>query len=91
MFINRILYNSEAWHGLTEGHIMKLSIVDHQLMRFLLSAHALNPIEFLYLEAGVKPVRFVISSRRMNFLLEIHNREDHELVKRVYKAQNKGQ
>ena len=29
IFINRILYNSEALQGLTGGHIMKLSIVDH--------------------------------------------------------------
>ena len=41
----------------------------------------------LYLEAGVKPVRFVIKSRRLNFLKEIQNREPHELIKRIYEAQ----
>ena len=86
MFINRILYNSEAWHGVTEGHILKLSIVDHNLMLFILSTHASNPTEFLYLEAGVISVRFVMSSCRMNYRLEIHNIEEHELLKQVYKA-----
>ena len=84
MFINGILYNSEAWHGVTDSHIEKLSKIDHQLMRSLLSAHAKIPTEFLYLETGVLPVSFVISSRRLNYLKEIHIRKDHELVKRVY-------
>ena len=87
MFANGILYNSEAWHGVTEMHIEKLSKVDHQLMRFLLSAHSKVPLEFLYLETGTKPVKFVVSSRRLNYLTEIHMREDHELIKRIYKAQ----
>ena len=85
MLINGILYNSEAWHGLLENHSEKLSKIDHQLMRSLLSAHTKIPTEFLYLETGVLPVIFVISSRRLNYLKEIHSREDHELVKRVYK------
>ena len=87
MFVNGILYNSEAWHGLTESHVEKLSNVDRKLMRFLLSSHAKTPSEFLYLETGVKPVSFVISSRRLSYLKEIHSREDHELIKRVYEAQ----
>ena len=56
-------------------------------MRFLISAHAKVAIEFLYLETGAKPVEFVISSRRLNFLKEIHSREEHELIKQIYKAQ----
>ena len=56
MFVNGILFNSEAWHNITSKHIEKISIVDHQLMRFLISAHAKVPVEFLYLEAGAKPI-----------------------------------
>ena len=84
MFINGILYNSEAWHGVNKSHIDQLSKVDHQLLRSVLSAHSKIPTEFLYLETGVLPVKFVISSRRLNYLIEIHNREDHELIKRIY-------
>ena len=87
MFINGILYNSEAWHGLKESHVEKLSKIDNQLMRSLLSAHAQIPNEFLYLETGILSVSFVILSRRLNYLKEIHSREDHELLKRVYTKQ----
>ena len=87
MFINGILYNSEAWHGVNKSHIDQLSKVDHQLLRSVLSAHSKIPTEFLYLETGVLPVKFVISSRRLNYLIEIHNREDHELIKRIYTKQ----
>ena len=89
MFINGVLYNSEAWHGITKKHVEDLSIVDKNLMRFILSAHAKTPTEFLYLESGVKPVNFVISSRRLNYKKEIHMRDDHELIKRVLQAQIK--
>ena len=82
MFINGTLYNSEAWHGVTNSHIEQLSKVDHQLLRSILSAHSKIPTEFLYLETGVLPVKYVISSRRLNYLLEIHSREDHELIKK---------
>jgi hypothetical protein len=87
MFINGTLYNSEAWHGVTKSHTEQLSKVDHQLLRSILSAHSKIPTEFLYLETGVLPVKYVISSRRLNYLLEIHSREDHELIKRIYMKQ----
>ena len=77
MFVNGILYNSEAWHGLTEIHVENLSNVDCKLMRFLLSSHAKIPSEFLYLETGVKP-SFVISSGSLNYLKEIHSRDNHK-------------
>ena len=40
MFINGVLYNSESWHGVTEKHVDKLEMVDKNLMRFILTAHA---------------------------------------------------
>ena len=61
----------------------KLSVVDNQLVYAVLSAHVATPLEFLFLKAGVKSVNFVISSRRLNYLKEIHSRADHELTKRV--------
>ena len=54
-----------------------------------MTAHAKTPIEFLYLESGAIPVKFVLSSRRLNYLKEIHMRNDHELIKRVLTAQKK--
>ena len=50
MPINGILYNSEAWHGLTKEHIKTLEAIDEDYLRRILKAHAKTPCEFLYLE-----------------------------------------
>ena len=68
--------------NVSKAHIQKILIVDHQLRRFNVSEHAKVAVEFLYLETGAKPVKFVIKSRRLNYLKEIHNREDNELISR---------
>ena len=65
MFLNGILYNGEAWHALTEKETKMLEVVDEHLLRSLVKGHAKTPIEFLYLEAGATPIRFIIASRRL--------------------------
>ena len=87
MLINGILYNSEAWHDINEKEIKRLEEVDEHLLRSLVHGHAKTPLEFIYLETGSLPLRFVIASRRMCFLQTILRREDRELTKRVYKEQ----
>ena len=87
MFLNGVLYSSEAWHGVTEAHISQIELVDHQLLRKILNSHAKTPVEFLYLETGALPVRFVIASKRINYLNHIHRTQEHELLKRVFTAQ----
>ena len=71
MLLNGILYNSEAWHNLKEKEIRRLEEVDEYLLRFLVHGHAKTPLEFLYLETGAIPIRFVIGSRRICFLQTI--------------------
>ena len=73
--------------NVSKAHIQKILIVDHQLRRFNVSEHAKVAVEFLYLETGAKPVKFVIKSPRLNYLKEIHNREHNELIRRIYEAQ----
>ena len=80
-----MLYNSEAWHNLKEKEVRRLEEVDEHLLH----THAKTPLEFLYLETGAIPIRYVIGSRRICFLQTILQREDDELTKRVYKAQSK--
>ena len=87
MLINGILYNSEAWHDINEKEIKRLEEVDEHLLRSLVNGHAKTPLEFIYLETGSLPLRFIISSRRMCFLQIILRRKDSELTKRVYKEQ----
>lgn len=87
MLLNGILYNSEAWHGVTNAHIAKLESVDESLLRGILQAHSKTPKEFLYLETGVLPIKFVLAQRRINYLKHIVSRDEHELIKKVFNAQ----
>ena len=87
MLLNGVLYNSEAWHGVTDSDIKLIETIDEYLLRSLVNGHSKTPIEFLYLEAGAVPIRFLISSRRMIYLQTILKRDDGELIKKIYKAQ----
>ena len=48
MLLNGILYNSEAWHGISEKDISVLEKVDEALLRGILSAHPKIPLEALF-------------------------------------------
>ena len=52
MLLNGILYKSEAWHGVTKGHIKSLVAIDEALIQGILNAHRKIPLEFLYLEVS---------------------------------------
>ena len=64
-----------------------LETVDEHLLRSLVNGHSKTSLEFLYLEAGAIPIRFIISTRRLMFLQTILKRSDDELTRRVYMAQ----
>ena len=87
MFVNGILCNSEAWHNISKKHIEELEVVDHQLLRHIVGAHAKVPIEFLYLETGLILLTDTVRIRRMLFLQNILKRTDNELIKRIYVSQ----
>ena len=83
MLINGILYNSEAWHGVKDAHIVKLEQLDNSLLG-ILKAHCKTPIEFLHLETGTVPLRWIISQRRINYLRHMLSRSNEELIKKVF-------
>ena len=66
--------------------ILVLESVDKSLLRGILKAHTKTPKEFLYLETGSIPLKWVISQRRLNYLKHILNRDSDELIKKVYLA-----
>ena len=87
MFINATLFNSEAWHNVTISDIIRLEKVDECLLRRILKCHSKSPLEYLYLETGTMPLRFIIACRRLNYLHTILKRNDGELTKKVLLAQ----
>ena len=87
LFLSSLISNSEAWIGLTKKNITDLETVDEQLLRKMLSAHSKTPKELLYLELGALPVRFILMSRRINFLWYLINDKEGSLLKRFFEAQ----
>ena len=89
MLVNGILYNSEAWHFISDHEIKMLERVDEHLLRSLVKGHSKLPLEFLYLEAGAMPIKFILKCRRILYLQTILQRPEEELTRRVYDAQKR--
>ena len=64
MLLNGILYNSEAWHDISEEDMKVLESIDEHLLRSLVNGHSKTPLEFLYMEMGSTPIRHIVSCRR---------------------------
>ena len=86
-FVNSVLLNMEVWHNVLKKDTDVFLNLDHYLMRIITGAHSKVPIEFLYLETAAIPIDYILASRRVNYLYNILNKEDNELVKCVYIAQ----
>ena len=87
MLLNRMLFNSEAWHGVTMTDVTILEKVDKALLRAILNAHKGTTTELLYLETGALPIKWIIPQRRIMYLKHIMTRKENELIKKVYLAQ----
>ena len=57
------------------------------LMKKIVNAHAMTAKEAFFLEAGLIPIKTVLSKRRLLFLWNILQRDDNELLQRFYLAQ----
>ena len=87
LFIYGILFNSEAWHDVKEEDIKSLEKVDEALLRGILKSHSKIPIEALYLETALIPIRYIVASRRISYLYNILQKSEHEMVRKVYETQ----
>ena len=87
LLINTMLFNSEAWHDITDAQIEAFEKIDEALIRGLVSGHSKIPLPALYLETGQVPIRYIIATRRILYLQTILQREPDELIRKVYTAQ----
>lgn len=60
---------------------------EQSFFRKILAAHSKTPVECLYLELGIIPLRFHLMSRRLMYLHSIMQRDNNELVKKVIESQ----
>ena len=87
LFLSSLISNSEAWVNLTEKNLADIEAVDEQLLRDILYAHAKTAKELHYLDTGALPVRYVILSRRLNFLHYILCKNEDTLLRKFFEAQ----
>ena len=87
--ISSLLTNAEAWYGVSQSDVDILERVDESLIRRILEAPVSTPIEMLYLELGVVPIRFKMMERRLNFLWYILHEDEESLIKMFLQAQLK--
>ena len=66
--VSSMLFNCEAWYGLTIKQTKVLEKIDEKIMRKVLECPSKTPIHIMYLELGWLPLRFIVQSRRLNFL-----------------------
>ena len=88
LFVNGLLTNWEVKYGLKETDLDNLEKLDKILLRKILNAHSKVPIESLYLETGVVPLKIVVKSRRIMYLHHILSRKNNSLIKQFFQAQN---
>ena len=89
MLINGIMTNFEVWYGVSDAEISQLGKVDEYLLREIMDAHSKTAREFLYLETGTIPLRFLVMSRRLSYLHHLLTRNENELIHKFFKAQER--
>ena len=86
MFLNGTLFNSEAWHGITEKQVEDFSKLDHALLRGIIGGHSKIATSALYLETSQIPLKHILACRRILYLHTILKRSKDDLIKKVYLA-----
>ena len=87
MFINGTLVNMETWPHCTNKRIEMFEKTEQSLFRKILCAHSKTPIECLYLELGIIPLRFHLMSRRIMYLHNVMQRDSGDLVRQIVLCQ----
>ena len=87
LFISSVLCNSEAWYKITPEEREKLEQADENLLRRILECPSKTPKEMLYLELNCLPIRYIITSRRLNFLSAILKEDEDSLLFKFLQAQ----
>ena len=87
IFLNGILFSSEAWYRVTEEEVNQLEKMDIQLLRFIFEVPHSAPVVSLYLESGCVRIRNIIRARRINFLHHLANMKKDEMEYKFFICQ----
>ena len=86
LLLSTLLSNSEAWVNLNKADVEKLARIDEQFLRKIFSSPISTPKVLLYTEAGATPIRFILMSRRLNFVWYILHEDEDSLIRRFFDA-----
>ena len=87
ILLSSMLCNAEVLYGITQAHVEKLEQADRIFFRRLFEVPNCTAIEAFHLETSTIPVRFLLIKKRLHYYWNILQREDEELVKKVYCSQ----
>ena len=87
LLVSSMLFNSEAWYNVTNAEIKSLEKIDETCIRKILNAPYATPKIMLYLELGVLPLRYIMKSRRLNYLHYILNEDEKSLIHQFLRIQ----
>ena len=92
LLLSSLISNSESWVGLTKSQISDLEAVDEELFRNIFpidqeKAHSKTALELFYLETGSIPIRYILMSRRLNFLWYLVHQKEDSLLHNFFRAQ----
>ena len=82
-----MLFNSEAWSNVSDRDMERLELVDTSALKHLVAGHAKSNKVFYYLEFGVLMIRHVVMMRRLIYHHHIINRDNDEVIKKIYQKQ----
>ena len=87
ILLSSMLCNAEVLYGITQAHVEKLEQADRIFFRRLFEVPNCTALEAFHLETSTIPVRFLLIKKRLHYYWNILQREDEELVKKVYYSQ----
>ena len=78
--VSSMIFNCESWYGLTLKQVKILEREDENPMRKVLGCPSKTPTHSMCLELGWLPIKFIIQSRRLNFLKYTLDQKETSLV-----------
>ena len=85
VFVPRLIYNCEAWPGLTIKEINILRTAQLHFLRCMLEVLKGTPTAALYLELGILPINFEIEIKQLLYLKRILDKKNDDPVQLCYR------
>ena len=85
VFVPRLIYNCEAWYGLTIKEINILRTAQLNFLRCMLEVPKGTPTAALYLELGILPINFEIEIKHLLYLKRILDKKNDDPVQLCYR------